>query len=524
MGLHNHILESSDELKSDMSDFSKIARCASKKPQMLWPTLSARDAPRALSDTLLAVAAAVFLDTNWSTFQKLFDPFFQAHVLDTMLQEQMTSADGGLAASGDPVAHLQRLAGSVGLSMEVHFAGAELVANQPDLCRGRTFDTSGLSPDTSSTPPSGLRDVHVCSLWIGGIQVGPPVAAASPRSATRRCASLAAPGLTAVSLSSLKTLLVQLQVQASSAMVSQESVRNLLIEYGVLKEKVGTGQLIVHLPNELDPHLLGEKAATILSDVEQTLHDYTQGITDTGTTEGEGMWCNTCGIWCNGPAQFRDHEGGQPHKKVIKNQSTKANKDTVLLATIPKISKQIEFPNKVSDDAKSSTSGHSALVKMLDTTSSTDSTTKVVPVGCDDSGGTGSGGGGLAATSLSPPPAPQTMKQNWHPNQNQNQRRDGIDRDRGGSGHSSQQHTAVARTYSYSGDWQARLAQTWQSDGEWSHCDYSTYSGAWQARQAQTWQSDGEWSHCDYSTHGYYTTDGYEWLPTTTTSWHGHDW
>jgi hypothetical protein len=302
----------------------------------------------------------------------------------------------------------------------------------------------------------------------------------------------------------LKTLLVQLQVQASSAMVSQESVRNLLIEYGILKEKVGTGQLIVHLPNELDPHLLGEKAAAILPDVEPTLHDYAQG----GIVTDDGVWCNDCGTWCNGQSQWEDHKGGKPHKKVIKDQSTKTNKDAVLLATRPKNSKQTEFPSKTknqvsddTDDAKSSTSGHSAHVKTLDTTPSTDSTTKVVPVGCDDSGGTGSGGGGLAATSPSPPPAPQTMEQNWYPPYPK-QRHDSIDRDRGGdirwSGHSSQQHTAVARSYSY--------------------------SGGCQARQAQAQQSVGGWSHCDYNAHGYYTIDGYDWLPTTTTKWRGHDW
>ena len=128
-----------------MSDFAKVANCAAAQPEMLWPTLSARDAPRALSDTLLAVAAAVFLDTNWSTFHKLFDSVFKVHVLDTMFHDQMTSADGGLAASGDPVAHLQRLAGSAGLSMEVRTAEAALVATNPDRCRGRTFDTSGVA-------------------------------------------------------------------------------------------------------------------------------------------------------------------------------------------------------------------------------------------------------------------------------------------------------------------------------------------------------------------------------------------
>jgi hypothetical protein len=79
IGIHNHILESSDELKSNISDFAKIAHLASAKPQMLWPTLSARDAPRALSDTLLKVVAAVFLDTNWSTFQKLFDSWLYSY-------------------------------------------------------------------------------------------------------------------------------------------------------------------------------------------------------------------------------------------------------------------------------------------------------------------------------------------------------------------------------------------------------------------------------------------------------------
>ena len=100
----------------------------------------------------------------------------------------------------------------------------------------------------------------------------------------------------------------------------------------------------------------------------------------------------------------------------------------------------------MSDDANSSTSGHSAKgIKKLATTSSTDSTTKVVPVGCDDSGGTGRCGGGLAATLPSPPPAPQTMQQQRYPPY---PRRDSRDRDWGGyierSGHSGTRQRLAA--------------------------------------------------------------------------------
>jgi dsRNA-specific ribonuclease len=435
MGLHAHILASSEELKSDMSDFAKIARLASDKLEMLWPTLSARDAPRALSDTLLAVAAAVFLDTSWITFHKVFGSVFKVHLLDKMFHDQMTSADGGLTTSGDPVAHLQRLAGIAGLSMEVCPAEAALVAANPDLCRGRTFAKSGLSPDTSSTHPSVLRDVHVCSLWIEGIQIGPHVTAASPRSAIRRCASLAAPGLTAVSLSSLKTQLVQLQ--ASSAMVSQKIVRNLLIQHGVLKEEVGTGQLIVHLPEELDPQFFGETAATSLPDIEPTLPDYGQGGTGT-RADSEAKYCVPCGTWCNGPTQWEAHKIGKKHRKNTQVKPSQQTNKGVGSAFITQSEEQqdIGFPtctqaNHVSDGANSSTTSHRAKGnKKCNTTFSTDSTTNVVCVGCDDSGGTGSCGGGIVATIPLPPPAPQTRQQH------------SVHRDRSSawSGYSSQWH------------------------------------------------------------------------------------
>ena len=70
MDIHKYILHNSEELLSDIPHFAKIAQHASAKPDLLWITLSVHDAPRVLSDTLLAVAAAVFLDSDWSNFQK----------------------------------------------------------------------------------------------------------------------------------------------------------------------------------------------------------------------------------------------------------------------------------------------------------------------------------------------------------------------------------------------------------------------------------------------------------------------
>jgi dsRNA-specific ribonuclease len=241
-GMHKHILHSSEELESHMEDFAKVAHHASDKPGVLWLTLSVHDAPRVLSDTLLAVAAAVFLDSDWTTFHRLFDSLFKDHLMPKMFTDEMTGADGGPVDSGDPVAHLRRLADSEGLALavcRVPAPVAEDTHNSPclwtsivkayaddegmqklDPFRGRAFDPSAL-PLFSSPPhlmepaqkdqdpiyletkdrqcliAGTLRDFNFCSLSLGGIAVGPPIGAASPRSAARRCASLAAPGLTA---------------------------------------------------------------------------------------------------------------------------------------------------------------------------------------------------------------------------------------------------------------------------------------------------------------------------------------
>merc|ERR1719162_897004 len=93
-----------------MREFAKTARRATVNPATLWPTLSACDAPRALSDALLAVVAAVFLDSDWSTVVRVFDPIFKRHVLDYYFIPEMVRGDGGPSPSVDPVSHLRRLA------------------------------------------------------------------------------------------------------------------------------------------------------------------------------------------------------------------------------------------------------------------------------------------------------------------------------------------------------------------------------------------------------------------------------
>jgi hypothetical protein len=126
-----------------------------------------------------------------------------------------------------------------------------------------------------------------------------------------------------------------------------------------------------------------------------------------------------CNTWCNGGSQWEDHKIGKKHRKNTQVKPSQQTNKGAGSAFITQSSKQqdIGFPTctktkRVSDDDNSSTTSHRAKGnKKCNTTFSTDSTTKVVRVGCDDSGGTGSCGGGIVATMPLPPPAPQTMQQ-----------------------------------------------------------------------------------------------------------------
>jgi dsRNA-specific ribonuclease len=374
-GIHKHILHSSEELEAHIDAFAKIARHASDKPG-LWLTLSVHDAPRMLSDTLLAVAAAVFLDSDWSTFRKVFGALCIDHLMAKMLTDETTAADGGPVDSGDPVAHLQRLADSEGLALAVRRVPApvaEVAHNGPclgtsvvkacandvdmqelDPFRGRAFDPSALS--LVSSPPhvmehaqkdqetidletkdrqclvaGGLRDFNFCSLSLGGIPVGPPIGAASPRSAARRCAVLAVPGLTAEALKSVKSALVN----AHTVKEAQKSVQSTLVSLGILQElfreptsregaEVETGvQFVVQPPKNVDPLFLGVDAGGKLPEDCEGGDDaraVAQGGSGSG---GDGaVWCPDCEMWLNGPTQWEDHK---KEKNIKKNTSRRSH-------------------------------------------------------------------------------------------------------------------------------------------------------------------------------------------------------
>jgi len=230
----------------------------------------------------------------------------------------------------------------------LEMSGNRQLAQDRDPCRGKAFDAWALSPPPPPHPsmePSqedqerialenkdrqcevagGLRDFNFCSLWLGGIPVGPPVGAASPRSAARRCASLAAPGLTAEALRSVKSVMVQ----ASSAKEAQQIVRSTLVELGILQElvvdatstegaEVETGhELVVHPPDNLDRQFLGVDAAGNLPDVDPELGeggDDKRGLGQGGASAGGedgAVWCPDCEMWLNGPTQWEDHKIGK---------------------------------------------------------------------------------------------------------------------------------------------------------------------------------------------------------------------
>ena len=236
ISVHKHILHNSSTLQESMREFAKTARRATVNPANLWQTLSACDAPRALSDALLAVAAAVFLDSDWSTVVRIFEPIFKKHVLDFYFIAEMVRADGGPSPALDPVSHLSRMAATEDLDLaiavqrlpepasamaaepRIHDAVSSAMrlntSNPLDPGRGRAFEPLALAP-APPTMANGflnpaaqrphdrkqqyqaahtLRDFNFSELWIGGVPVGPPVGAASPHSAARRCARLALGG------------------------------------------------------------------------------------------------------------------------------------------------------------------------------------------------------------------------------------------------------------------------------------------------------------------------------------------
>lgn len=94
-------------------EFAKVSKLAARgSTAEFWQILSTHDAPRILSDALLAVIAAVFLDSDWLSCAKVFQRLFGD------LISKICDAEGLSAL--DPVANLQHLAAREGLAAEMH--------------------------------------------------------------------------------------------------------------------------------------------------------------------------------------------------------------------------------------------------------------------------------------------------------------------------------------------------------------------------------------------------------------------
>ena len=375
--VHKHILYTSTRLCKAMGDFAKIAKRASANPASLWLTLSTYDAPRVLSDALLAIVAAVFLDSNWTTCKKVFtNKIFDKDILDhCIFDAKMIMPDGGPFSSGDPVAHLKRLGVKTGLPLAVRrlpppacgasFASpnvkdaltASLQQTMLDPSRGQAFCPMALAP----APPTeeedkavcgekrwrrdwnhqcemafGLRDFNYCTLWVGGHSVGPPVAASSPRSAARRCASLAlgggGDGQALEALMATKSVLACAQTMEGVS----EDLKRMLFDMNVLQRASQTSggsagareeegdatraeQLVVRCPAGTVPILLGNRTEAELSDSSSEKEESTNErsmnmgiIIETVTGE---FYCKACDMSLNGPTQAQDHGHSKKHKK-----------------------------------------------------------------------------------------------------------------------------------------------------------------------------------------------------------------
>ena len=425
--IHKHILHDSEELQAAIRHFTKIARAASKSPQTMWKTLSSYDAPRVLSDTLLAIVAAVFLDSDWSKCTQ----WFTAHIFDKnvfdkyIFDASMVKPNGGPTSSGDPVSHLKGIAAKAGLPLALRqipapacrnaFAGpnvkdamtSTLHQTTMDASRGRAFCANALAPVTDKSVEKekrgerawdhqekvafGLRDFNYCTLWVGGHRVGPAVGSVSPRSALRRGANLALGGdsdrQTLQALQAAKTTLDSAKTMEDAG----DDLRRSLVEMKILesasvhrnssaeadgeeKDAAEGKQFIVRCPVGTWPMLLHNATEGELSDES----DGRNGHMGAGATMPENKYCECCQVHVNGPVQWNQHIDGKIHKKKQaaankkdKGQSEKANRQK----SNPEISASIaaEIQHEDEEDIKNISEAPKATGRNISTTAVTNS-------------------------------------------------------------------------------------------------------------------------------------------------------
>ena len=327
MDLHEHILHTSPELQKAIDRFACVAQRAERddaqrKAQReaggayvdaspAQRRLIGHDAPRTLGDVFLACAAAVFLDTNWRTFQTIYRP-----VVEDLLDHIDHLGRSGL----DPLTTARALAAERGLCFEVRVRTEEMTSPEElarfirDSCgvEGNPVNTTSCNfapgPHGSSEGEDqeqrqtqqlarafALQDFHMCEPCLGGHAMAPPIVCPSPRAAALRCASY----------------------------VTEQTV-GLMNEF-ILRKESAHPEDIVGLHQNVVRALQQDQVLPCMpmDGVEQSSDDDSvDRVADTpkpndemGKKKVQPEWCDTCEMWLNGPTQMEDHKIGKKHKK-----------------------------------------------------------------------------------------------------------------------------------------------------------------------------------------------------------------
>ena len=228
---------------------------------------------------------------------------------------------------------------------------AEVVGTPDSLGpgRGRSFDHLALevvaAGGGTSEAAQQMRDYNFCSLWLGGVPVGPVVGAASPRTAVLRCASLALRGCSTDDSQKRQALqAVRLACdRAESPLEAADSVQKQLLAQGIL---IARPQLLPPPPGlEEQPGGGGGQAARQVLTV-CCSHDTTTIMRKARSDEKSQplerqselsvprvqlvpptikYYCPDCQMFLNGPTQMADHNIGKKHiKTVMKKARQKA--------------------------------------------------------------------------------------------------------------------------------------------------------------------------------------------------------
>ena len=347
--IHKHMLFDTaghHGLAEGIRKFSKIAKKAAKAGKKeFWQTLSVHDAPRLMGDTLLAIMAAVFLDSDWTNCASVFRQFFEKHFFDVLENCHAVADDESPVV--DPVADLRRLADNEGLTVDIRPVlrptlpgpiGRIVCDALASSCRPDEFDhTRGLAfcSLALATLPAGrpqffhghsterpaaaqcevafnLPDFNFCRLCLSGHAIGPPVGGTSPRSATRRCAALVLHDGGGLTLEALRV------VKAALDCSQMEGIEGRLLDMQVLRPvggRLNTGSQCVHLAVPTPFHV----QANLSPDVSDTSSDPGENADASPTKmprgDGAEVWCHDCRVWLNGTTQWEDHKIGKKHRR-----------------------------------------------------------------------------------------------------------------------------------------------------------------------------------------------------------------